>query len=100
MRCRVLTAAVTVSALALTACATVPADGGERAPADTCRAEPGQRFIGQRAAAEIGAAIMRATDSARLRWVPPDTAVTMEYGLGRVTVSYDRDYRITAVSCS
>jgi hypothetical protein len=98
MRCRVLTAAV--GALSLTACATVPADGGERAPADTCRAEPGQRFIGQRATAEIGAAIMGATDSARLRWVPPDTAVTMEYGLGRVTVSYDRDYRITAVSCS
>jgi hypothetical protein len=98
MQSHFLTAAL--AALSLAGCATVPAEGEGRAPSDTCRVEPGQRFISERATAESGAAIMRATDSVRLRWVPPDTAVTMEYGLGRVTVSYDRDYRITAVSCS
>lgn len=86
------------AAVALAACATVPADG-DRPPEDTCRAEPGQRFLGQRATAETGAAIMAATDSTRLRWVPPRTAVTMEYAFGRVTVSYDDDYRITTISC-
>ena len=70
------------------------------APGDTCEAEPGQRFIGQRASAETGAAIMEATDSQTIRWVPPRTAVTMEYAFGRVTVSYDDNYAITAVSCS
>jgi hypothetical protein len=87
------------SACTLAACATVPADDGRTAE-DTCRAEPGQRFLGQRASPETGAAIMAATDSRTIRWVPPRTAVTMEYAFGRVTVSYDDDYRITAVSCS
>ena len=88
--------------LALAACTTTPADGEPpvREPGDTCKPEPGQRFIGQRASSETGAAIMAATGSTRLRWVPPDTAVTMEYALGRVTVSYDRDYKITVISCS
>lgn len=93
------TLALPAAAAALASCTTVPADG-ERAPEDACRAEPGQRFLGQRATSETGAAIMRATYSTRIRWVPPRTAVTMEYAFGRVTVSYDDDYRITAVSCS
>jgi len=96
----VKTMALPALALALAACATVPAEGEERPAGDTCRAEPGQSFVGQRATAESGAAIMAATGSTRIRWVPPRTAVTMEYAFGRVTVSYDDDYRITAVSCS
>ena len=98
MHSHILAAAAGV--LALTACATTEAGGEERPPADTCRTEPGQRFIGQRATADTGAAILDATNSTRIRWVPPETAVTMEYAFGRVTVSYDRDYRITAVTCS
>lgn len=97
-----LMATASTLGLALAACATVPDEGARppaRTPDDTCRAEPGQRFIGQRASSEVGAAIMEATDSTRLRWVPPRTAVTMEYAYGRVTVSYDDDYRITRVSC-
>jgi hypothetical protein len=95
-------ALISTAALALAACTTVPADGEPpaREPADTCQAEPGQRFLGQRASAETGSAIAAATHSTRLRWVPPRTVVTMEYAFGRVTVSYDDDYRITAVSCS
>jgi hypothetical protein len=91
--------AAAAGAGALAACATVPADG-DRPAQDTCRAEPGQAFIGQRASAETGGAIMAATRSTRIRWVPPRTAVTMEYAFGRVTVSYDDDSRITALSCS
>ena len=93
-------AAIAASTLALAACATIPADGGEHPAGDTCRAEAGQRFIGQRASADTGTAIMAATHATRLRWVPPRTAVTMEYAFGRVTVSYDDNYAITAVSCS
>lgn len=92
---------IAAGALALAACTTVPAEGDPpvRGPADTCRAEPGQAFIGQRASAEIGAAIAAATHSTRLRWVPPHTIITTEYAFGRVTVAYDDAYRITAVSC-
>ena len=93
---------VACGALALAACASVPAEGEppSREPADTCQREPGQSFLGQRASADVGTAILRATGATRIRWVPPRTAVTMDYGIGRVTVSYDDDYRITAVSCT
>jgi hypothetical protein len=90
-----------LAAVSLTAagCTGVPTPNPGRPPGDTCRADAGQRFVGQRATAEVGAAILAATGSITLRWVPPRTAVTMEYGLGRVTVSYDDNRAITAVSC-
>ena len=93
-----VTLALLAGGLALAGCTTIEDDTA--APRDTCQAEPGQRFIGQRATLETGAAIVEATNSTRLRWVPPRTAVTMEYAFGRVTVSYDDNYAITAVRCS
>jgi hypothetical protein len=35
-----------------------------------------------------------------LRWVPPRTAVTMDYRPDRLTVSYDDAMVITKVSCT
>jgi hypothetical protein len=87
---------------ALAACATLPDEGQAPAsgtPSDTCRSEPGQRFVGQRASAEAGAAILAATRARELRWIPPSVMVTMEYKFGRVTVSYDENYQILRVSC-
>jgi len=91
-----------IGALTLTACTTMaPNDAPATAePADTCQAEPGQRFVGQQASPEVAHQIMAATRSTRFRWVPPRTAVTMEYAFGRVTVSYDDDLRITTIACS
>ena len=90
------------SAFALAACATAAADvePPAREPEQSCRTEAGQRFVGERATAELGAAILRATGAARIRWVPPRTAVTMEFAYDRVTVSYDDDYKVTTVSCT
>jgi hypothetical protein len=90
------------AALSLSACTTIPANGEEppvREVPDTCQAEAGQRYIGSRATAEVGAAIVESTDSRELRWLPPGTIVTMEYKFGRVNVSYDENYRITRVTC-
>ena len=93
---------IAAAALALSACTTIPANGEEppvREVPDTCKAEPAQRYLGQRATAETGAAIVAATDSRELRWLPPGAIVTMEYKIGRVNVSYDESYRITRVTC-
>jgi hypothetical protein len=82
----------------LSACAATvepPADPA----ADSCRREPGQRFVGQRATAELGAEMLRATGAREIRWVPPDTAVTMDYKFGRLTVGYDPSMIVTSVSC-
>ena len=87
---------------ALAACATVPADGDPpvRDPEGSCRAEPGQRFIGTRATAEVGTQMLAATGAKILRWVPPRSAVTMDFNPSRLTVSYDDNYVITTVACT
>ena len=86
----------------LAACATVSADGDPpvRDIEGSCRAEPGQRFIGTRATAEVGGQMLAATGATILRWVPPRSAVTMDFNPSRLTVSYDDNYVITTVACT
>ena len=84
------------AALALAACATT---GNGSAAAATCQAEPGQSFVGRRATAEVGAAVLRATGAGLLRWGPPRSAMTMDFREDRVTVAYDDAMTITRVSC-
>jgi hypothetical protein len=93
-------AIIVVGAAALAGCTAVPAERPGRPAVNHCRAEAGQRFVGQHATGETGAAIRAATGAARLRWVPPRTAVTLEFAYDRVTVSYGDDYVITKVSCN
>ncbi len=95
----------TVAALgALAGCAaTTPPPGdppvsGE--PEGSCRAEPGQRFVGMKATAEVGAQMLAATGAKTLRWVPPRSAVTMDFNPSRLTVSYDDNSMITTVACT
>ena len=90
--------------LMLTACTSAGALDGEgnpvsRSEADTCRPEPGQRFIGQRASREVGAAILAATDTTIMRWIQPGIVATADYRFGRVTVFYDEQMIIQTVSC-
>lgn len=91
------------SALAATAaCATVPPEDSEperRMPAGECEADAAQRHIGERATAELGAQLLRETGARVLRWVPPRTAVTMDFRPDRLTVSYDDNYIIERISC-
>jgi len=98
-------AAIAIAAFAtLAACtATIPPPNETPPVRDiegSCRREPGQRFIGMRASAEVGRQMLAATGAKILRWVPPRTAVTMDFSPDRLTVSYDDDYRITSVSCT
>jgi hypothetical protein len=69
-------------------------------PQGSCVAEPGQRFVGTRATAEVGAQLLAATGAKLLRWVPPRTAVTMDFNPSRLTVSYDDNSIITTVACT
>ena len=81
--------------VALSACATTEPGSGEGA----CKAEPGQRFVGQKATAETGNALLRETGAKQLRWGPPRSAMTMDFRADRLTVSYDDNYTIERVSC-
>jgi hypothetical protein len=89
------------SPLLLVACATAPAPTpihGET-PGHTCRAEEIDHFIGQPGNSETGAAILRATNAAVLRWAPPGHMMTMDFRADRVTVRLNPAYKITAINC-
>lgn len=91
--------------MALVACAATapapdPAEPPVRELEGLCDRQAGERFIGQKATAEVGAQLLEATGARSLRWVPPRTAVTMDYRPDRLTVSYDDNMVITSVSCT
>lgn len=90
------------AAATLSACATAGTEAGEASPpalAGECVAEPGQAFVGQKATGSVGTSLLEATGARTLRWVPPRTAVTMDFRADRLTVSYDDDMVIDRVSC-
>lgn len=93
-----------LAALALGACAPTAPPADQAPPVHdiqgTCRRETGQRFVGMKATAVLGAQMLAATGAKILRWVPPRTAITMDFNPSRLTVSYDDDYIITKVSCT
>lgn len=83
------------------ACATKPVPDQDPAPSDlaSCKAEPVQSYVGQRADQAAGAAILKASGARSLRWGPPDTAWTMDFREDRVNVQYDANLIIERVSC-
>ena len=87
--------------LGMTACATTPADGSPARPDPTaqCDASDAQGMLGQRATAATGAELLRVTGASELRWVPPRTAVTMDFRAYRLTVSYDDNMIIERIAC-
>ena len=89
-------------AVVLVGCAPAPAASPDAAKAEMaeCRQEAGEAFVGQKADAQAGAQLLAATGARQLRWVPPRTAVTMDYRPDRLTVTYDDDMIITQVSCT
>lgn len=93
---------LTLLALPLAACATSQ-QSGEAPPAatsgGTCDAAPAQYHIGHDATSAMGAAIMKDTGAQSLRWGPPESAWTMDYRPDRVNVRYDREMKITEITC-
>ncbi|WP_373491378.1 I78 family peptidase inhibitor [Parasphingorhabdus sp.] len=90
-----------IAFLALSACAT---DGTESAlppppPGTACDASGLQDHIGHVVSAKSGETLLDLSGARVLRWVPPRTAVTMDYRDDRLTVSYDDDMVITRISC-
>ncbi len=87
-----------IAPIALAACATAPAVHGET-PGHECQADGTGQFIGQAGTSETGAAILTATHAAVLRWAPPGAMMTMDFSADRVTVTLDRNNKITKINC-
>lgn len=101
-----LKTALPLASLALAACATTTPppfdeDGNPnvREPSGECDAAPAQGMIGSVASEEAGAELLALTGARQLRWVPPRTAVTMDYRPDRLTVHYGDDMVIERISC-
>jgi hypothetical protein len=90
------------AALALAACASSEAPPESTPPppvAATCNADGVQALLGQTATAEVGGQLLKGSGATALRWVPPRTAVTMDFRSDRLTVSYDDALKIDRISC-
>lgn len=90
------------SLLGLTACAGAAGKGPATPPVAAegpCRNEGLDAFVGQKASAETGAALLRASGARALRWGGPGMAMTMDYRADRLTVSYDEAMAITSARC-
>ena len=68
-------------------------NGGE------CEASTAQSLIGRTADIALGEEVLAATNARVLRWIPPDSAVTMDYRTDRVSVAYDRGNNVTSIRC-
>ena len=64
-----------------------------------CNADSVQSLVGQTATADVGAQLIKGSGATTLRWVPPRTAVTMDFRPDRLTVSYDDALKIDRISC-
>ena len=87
------------AAMLLAGCAATPPVVHGETPGYTCVAEGTDHFIGQQGTSNTGAAIMRATHAAVLRWAPPGYMLTMDFRADRVTVRLGPDDKVTAINC-
>jgi hypothetical protein len=68
-------------------------------PGHKCETSGTEQFIGQPGTSENGAAIVRASNAAVLRWAPPGVMLTMDYREDRVTIFLGPDHKITKIRC-
>ena len=90
---------VILSALALAACSTVPAEGTEPSTAAACKNEGLRAFVGRDATEATGSELLKQSGANALRWIPQGMMVTMEFRADRVTAYLDGNNKIERVSC-
>ncbi|MBA4090421.1 peptidase inhibitor I78 [Sphingobium sp. 3R8] len=88
--------------LGLTACVGANGPGPETPPAvaeGPCQNAGLDSFVGQKASAQVGAALLKASGAKSLRWGGPGMAMTMDFRPDRLTVSYDAAMVIMSARC-
>lgn len=77
-----------------------PQDIDSDSPGDTCGAGKVARFVSQEATPAVRARLTAEVGHDRIRWVGPDTAVTMDFRPDRLNVSLDEKDIITGGRCA
>lgn len=89
-----------VAALALGACQTTkPAETGPTENADACGASKVSAFVGQELTAATRKAIQDRSGATNIRWIAPNTAVTMDYRQDRLNVNYNEQNVVHTITC-
>ena len=91
--------AILSASLMLAACATIPEIPRTPQPEVTCRGDSLASFIGQPYDAALGARMMKATSSSKLRAVAKGMMVTMDFQSDRLTVYLDARNRVERANC-
>ena len=74
---------------------------GDPAPdGDRCGAGKVAKYVGDEATPDVRARITADVGHTRIRWVGPDTIVTMDYSPERLNVTMDADDVITGANCA
>jgi hypothetical protein len=69
-------------------------------PAPTpCGAEKLGGLIGKQRSPETGSEAMRLSHATRIRWIAPDTIVTMDYSETRLNIHTDKKGKILSAKC-
>lgn len=95
------TALLAVGALSLAACQTTK-KAEEPAPidnADSCGASKVTSFVGQELTAATRLAIQDRAGTDNIRWIAPNSAVTMDYRQDRLNVNYNSQNIIEKINC-
>ncbi|HEY8603902.1 I78 family peptidase inhibitor [Tsuneonella suprasediminis] len=89
------------AAILLSGCATTytAEDTAPVAAANKCDASSAQSHLGAKATAELAARLIEQSGSRTLRWLPPRTAMTMDYRQDRLNIGYDDNYVIERIMC-
>lgn len=86
--------------LLLAGCVTTNVTDAERYdPQGKCDASGVQARLGNPASADVGAELLTSSGARSLRWIPPRTAVTMDWRPDRLNVAYDDTMIITRIHC-
>lgn len=87
-------------ALATTGCATNPPPPPIAVVgAGDCRNNDLERFVGQRATAELGAQLQQASGARSIQWIQPGQMVTMEFRSDRLRVRLGAGNLVAGVNC-
>ena len=73
----------------------IPAD----APPSECGADKAAKFVGKIATPDVRAQVIEAVGHNRIRWIGPDTVVTMDFSPSRLNAELNAADRITGVRC-
>ena len=69
------------------------------APPSACGADKAAKFVGKIATPDVRAQTIEAVGHNRIRWIGPDTVVTMDFSEGRLNMELNASNRITGTRC-